>query len=62
MVIDIYIELNNFVELFFLFVFCYLKGEGKEWIILVWKEKEFYKEENLVVFIVYGMNKVKKLL
>ena len=25
------------------------------------EEKEFYKEENLAAFIVYGMNKAKKL-
>ena len=37
------------------------KGEGKERTILVWKEKEFYKEENLAAFIVYGMNKAKNL-
>ena len=35
--------------------------KGKERTILVWKEKEFYKEENLAAFIVYGMNKVKNL-
>jgi hypothetical protein len=61
LVTDTYIKPNNFAELFSLLVPCHPKGEGKERTILVWKEKEFYKEENLAPFIVYGMNKVKNL-
>ena len=61
LVTDTYIEPNNFAELFSLLVPCHPKGEGKERTILVWKEKEFYKEENLAAFIAYGMNRVKNL-
>ncbi|MEH7456365.1 hypothetical protein CON65_19865 [Bacillus pseudomycoides] len=61
LVTDTYVEPKNFADLFSLLVPCHPKGEGKERTILVWKEKEFYKEENLAPFILYGMNKMKDL-
>ncbi|PED07317.1 DUF3965 domain-containing protein [Bacillus pseudomycoides] len=61
LVTDVYVEPNNFADLFFLLVPNHPKGEGKERTILAWKEKEFYKQENLTPFILYGMNKVQDL-
>ncbi|MBP3972377.1 DUF3965 domain-containing protein [Bacillus sp. WL1] len=61
LVTDTYTEPKNFADLFSLLVPRYPKGDEKRRTILLWKEKEFYKEENLVPFIVFGMNKVKKL-
>ncbi|SDZ36084.1 MULTISPECIES: DUF3965 domain-containing protein [unclassified Bacillus (in: firmicutes)] len=61
LVTDVYVEPNNFADLFSLLVPNHPKGEGKERTILAWKEKEFYKQENLVPFILYGMDKVKDL-
>lgn len=61
LVTDVYMEPKNFAELFSLLVPCYPKGGKKRRTILLWKEKEFYKEENLIPFIIFGMNKVKEL-
>ncbi|HDR4573566.1 DUF3965 domain-containing protein [Bacillus cytotoxicus] len=61
LVIDTYVEPKDFADLFSLLVPCRPKGEEKERTLLVWKEKEFYKEENLIPFILYGMNKAKEL-
>ncbi|CAI8889453.1 MULTISPECIES: DUF3965 domain-containing protein [Bacillus] len=61
LVTDVYVEPNNFADLFSLLVPNHPKGEGKERTILAWKEKEFYKQENLAPFILYGMNKVQDL-
>ncbi|MEC2745351.1 DUF3965 domain-containing protein [Bacillus cereus] len=61
LVTDTYTEPKNFADLFSLLVPRDPKGDDKRRTILFWKEKEFYKEENLVPFIVIGMNKVKEL-
>ena len=58
MVTDTYIEPNNFAELFS----CLYHPKGEERTNYISMEREkFYKEENLAAFIVYGMNKAKKL-
>ena len=58
LVTDTYIEPNNFAELFSLLVPCHPKVKERTNYISV-ERKEFYKEENLAAFIVYGMNKAK---
>ncbi|MEH6852661.1 DUF3965 domain-containing protein, partial [Bacillus pseudomycoides] len=61
LVTDAYVEPKNFADLLSLLIPEYPKGEGKERTILAWKEKEFYKKENLIPFILYGMKKLHDL-
>ncbi|PEA55186.1 hypothetical protein CON64_09165 [Bacillus pseudomycoides] len=61
LVTDTYTEPENFADLLALLIPEYPKGEGKERTILAWKEKEFYKKENLIPFILYGMKKIHNL-
>ncbi|WP_410491887.1 DUF3965 domain-containing protein (plasmid) [Bacillus thuringiensis] len=61
LVTDAYVEPKNFADLFSILVPYYPQGNGRKRTILVWKEKEFYKAENLAPFIIFGMNKVQEL-
>ncbi|MFD0772084.1 DUF3965 domain-containing protein [Bacillus sp. CGMCC 1.60114] len=61
LVTDAYEEPENFADLFSLLIPERPKGEGKERTILAWKEKEFYKKENLIPFILYGMKRLHDL-
>lgn len=61
LVTDVYSEPQNFTDLFSLLVPKHPSGEGQQRVVLTWKEKEFYKEENLVPFILYGMDKINEL-
>lgn len=61
LVTNVFNEPQNFTDLLSLLTPERPKGEGKQRVVLTWKEKEFYKEENLASFIVYGMDKVNSL-
>ncbi|AIW87867.1 DUF3965 domain-containing protein [Bacillus mycoides] len=57
LVTDNYKEPNNFKDLFALLLPADPKGNSKERTILKWRHKEFYKEKNIIPYILYGMKK-----
>lgn len=69
LVTDEYLEPNDFADLFALLIPENSKINDKkrfnltwnERTTLIWKEKEFYKKENLIPFITYSMKKAKNL-
>lgn len=56
-----YEEPRNFKELLSLLLPIRPKGSKKERIILAWREKEFYKKDNITPYIEYGMKKSYEL-
>ncbi|EOO61597.1 hypothetical protein IKE_05871 [Bacillus cereus VD196] len=69
LVTDEYVEPTNFGDLFTLLIPINSKIKGnkrtaltkEERTILTWKEKEFYKKENLIPLITYSIKKAKSL-
>lgn len=57
LVTDNYKEPKNFKDLFALITPVSPRGNNKERTILKWRQKEFYKEKNIIPYIQYGMKK-----
>ncbi|MFD3447196.1 DUF3965 domain-containing protein [Microbacteriaceae bacterium 4G12] len=61
LVTDHYKEPQTFADLLSLLIPQTPKGDSEDRAVLAWKEKEFYKEENIIPLIHYALDKIEHL-